>query len=772
LRAFHLRLFGPPALEADGVALDGRAAQRHRLALLALLALSPGQRLSRDKLIASLWPERDADGGRNLLKVSSYVLRSALGEDALLTAGDELRLNPDAVTTDVAAFEEAIATGDHARAAALYRAPLLDGFFLSDAPEFERWVDRERERLARACWTALEALAQQAEEAGDPAGAVEWWKRRAAQDPFDSRVALRLMQALETGGNVAGALQHASVHERLLQDEFGVAPAPEITAFAERLRREGKQRPATRPVDPAAMDPPDTASPAAEVAPPVAAGGSAALPSSSAPLRRWRGRWLAAAGVGAVLVIAAGLQLWPGDSATEPSIVVLPFANLSADSANEYFSDGLTEEIITRLAAVPGLKVISRTSAMHYKGSSKPLPQIAGELGVDHVLEGSVRASGGRLRIAAQLIDARDDHHLWADSYEDDPADAFRLQEEIARQVVDAMELRLGARARRLLARPGTRNAEALEFYRRARFAWNSRTREGHERATEYFERAIARDSNYADAYAGLADVHLTAFQLNLFDVPESEVYSRLKWAAERALALDDESADAHTAVAITLWWQQNWPGAAREFRRAIELNPNHATALSWYSLLLRGMGRFDEAMRTSRRARELDPFAVVVVYNNGWHCYHARDFACAEELYRSALEITDYPSAWRGLGLAYTHMGRAAEAQQAVERAIALAPHRTDFIADLAYVQARAGLAGDARATLHDAKREPWESFNVARAHIALGEPDSAFAWLERSNWRWPHRAARDDPALDPLRGDARFATLEEWVEREMGMR
>src|SRR5688500_17233263 len=237
---FFLRLFGSPSIEASdggGVPLSGRVAQRHRLALLALIARAPGQRLSRDKLIAYLWPESDAERGRNLLKVSSYVLRSELGESALLSEGEDLRLNADVVLSDAVELEAALTRGDHARAIALYKGPFLDGFHLSDAPEFEQWAAGERERLAARYAKALEALAEQAEATGNASAAAEWWKTRAAQDPYDSRIALRLMRSLDATGNPAAALQHASVHRRLLEQELGMTASPEIVAFAEQLRR-------------------------------------------------------------------------------------------------------------------------------------------------------------------------------------------------------------------------------------------------------------------------------------------------------------------------------------------------------------------------------------------------------------------------------------------------------------------------------------------------------------------------------------------------------
>jgi adenylate cyclase len=765
---FHLRLFGSPSIEADdggGIPLSGRVAQRHRLALLALIAMAPGQRLSRDKLISYLWPESDAERGRNLLKVSSYVLRTELGETAVLSEGDDLRLNADVVHTDAVELDAALARGDHAEAVALYKGPFLDGFFLSEAPEFEQWAARERERLTARYAKALEALADQAEAKGDAARAAEWWKARAVLDPYDSRVALRLMQSLEASGNRAAALQHASVHQRLLAHEFGIAPASEIVAFAEQLR--------TKP--PVAADASAARESQLELAAPPSPPTLVEQPGRS---ERGRGKVFSKKTAFALtsIVLVAGVLWTIGPGLSQPperSIAVLPFINMSSEGDDEFFNDGLTEEIITGLSAVPELRVISRTSAMHYKGSEKPLPEIARELGVAHILEGSVRRNAGRVRISAQLIDARADEHLWAENYESDLEDVFRVQEQIARQVVRALEVELGERGNATLVRHGTRDPEAYRLYRRARYLWNTRTKEGHERAIEYYQRAIERDSTYADAYAGLADTYRTAWQLNVSKLPEAEAFARSRWAAERALALDDKSADAHVAFGASLQEQKNWPGMERELRRAIELNPSHATARTWYGLLLAGMGRPREALEESRRAYELDPFAIVPSSNYGWQCYLARDSDCAIDQYRRTLEIgPGYGRTHARLGFAYAQKGMLDEAVRALQTAIELHPERPDFVADLAYVQALRGETAAARENLERAKRQPFEPFNVGRAYVALREPDSAFAWLERSRWQWPHRAVLSDPALDPVRTDPRFARLVARVKGEMGIR
>jgi tetratricopeptide (TPR) repeat protein len=428
----------------------------------------------------------------------------------------------------------------------------------------------------------------------------------------------------------------------------------------------------------------------------------------------------------------------------------------------------MTEEVIARLSAASDLKVISRTSVMRYKGSTKSLRQIAEELGVSHVLEGTVRREGDKVRITAQLIDAGADHPLWSRSYDRELVDVLGMQDEIAREVGRALEVELGGR----MEARGTRDPQAYEFYRRGRFLWRQRTKDGHELAMQYYHRAIERDSSYAEPYAGLADAYLTAYQFNLSTIPEAEVYSRIRWAAERALALDDQSADAHTSFAVALWSQKDWPGAERELRRAIELNPG--AARSWYAQLLSGMGRLDEAVEQSRHAAELDPLAPLTVLNHGSMCYLARDYDRAIAVLRDALEIND---AWAGtyaaLSLAYAQKGMDEAATRAASKAVELGGRQiSSFLAGLAYVHARAGRRAEAEQVLQRAKTEPWEGFSIARAYAALGEPDSAFAWLDRSSWRWPHRAVLADPALDPLRSDPRFARLSARVAREMGIR
>ena len=508
----------------------------------------------------------------------------------------------------------------------------------------------------------------------------------------------------------------------------------------------------------------------------------------------WAGaRGLRRAAAGAALAVAAA-SLWvarqrgaerdaassAAAAAATPSIVVLPFVNMTSDAGNDYFSDGITEEIITQLAAVPTLKVISRTSAMHYKGSRAPLRQIAGELGVAHVLEGSVRRDGDRVRISVQLVNASTDQHLWSRSYDRQAVDVLGVQDAIAREVGRALEVTLGARGGVAPAR-GTRNAEAYEFYLRGRYHWQKRTKEGHDQAVAYFRHAIERDSTYADAYAGLADVYLTGYAQYIpgFADREGETYANLKWDAERAVALDVNSPLAHRALAILLWWQRDWPGAERELLRTLELNPGDEQARHWHAALLGLTGRIEDAVRETRRAYEQDPFNLTGSGHYVDRLLLARQYDRAIEQVRRTLEIDpSYPFAQRILGILYALTGRYPEAVRELRRVADAAPHIPDFRADLAYAVALAGRREEARRILReveslpDGARKRDAAFSIGRAYVALGDLDSAFAWLDRADWRWPHRGNRYDPTLDPVRADPRFVRLSERVDREMGMR
>ena len=407
-----LRLFGGALLESDGVALTGPAAQRHRIALLAMLAVSTPRGLTREKAMACVWPERDTEHARRLLNQSVHVLRKTLGDTALVTSGDELRLSRAALQCDVVAFEEALAADDRERALGLYTGPFLDGFFLSDAPEFERWVEEEREQFRHRYRQALTKLADERDSLGDHPGAADQWRRLLADDPYDARTTLRLMQALEKSGDRAAALRQARQHAVLMEQDFNARPNLEIVSLAERIRatpklavdvawqpaqpREKAESLLQQPVAPSAVD----ESPASQT---ERQGRTKGMTALSRP--RWR--WI---GVGATLLLVLAYAYVSGFSRRSPApirrIAVLPLANLTGDPAQDYFVAGMHDALIAELAKIEALTVYSRQSVLRYQGSELPLPTIARELGADALVEGAVFKSGDSVRISTEVVRA------------------------------------------------------------------------------------------------------------------------------------------------------------------------------------------------------------------------------------------------------------------------------------------------------------------------------------------------------------------------------
>jgi serine/threonine-protein kinase len=754
-RTFRLELFGGATLAGeDGVALTGRAAQRHRLALLALLALAPGRRLSRDKLIAYLWPDTGAERGRNLMSVAAYVLRAALGGDALLSHGDDLCLNPAVIRADVVEFEAAVERGNPEGAVALYTGLFLDGFFLSGAPEFERWVESQREGLRRAYGKALEQLAERAGASGDEVGAAEWWQRRAVEEPYNSRVARRLMAALAAAGDRAGAIRHAQAHAARLGKEIGAEPDPEVTGLAERLLAGGIPRSAAEP--PAPVKGPRNLP--LSSAPPLA---------SPSPGSRRRRPWVA---LGLVVAGALTLVVWatrPWLSVTarsEPSVAVLPFVNLSDDENDDYFSDGMTEELIHALTNVEGLRVIARTSAFQFKHQSIDVREVGRRLGVTSVLEGSVRRSGPRLRITVQLVSTKEGTHLWSEAYDRELEDALAVQEDIARSVAGTLRPRL--RKTTSFVERHSENHEAYHLYLKGRHTVGQRTPAGVRQAIKYYEEAIARDPNYALAYSALADAHA-----RLYDIagdPPGEVLPRIRAAAGRALELDSTLAEPHAVLGWihTHAWQ--WAEAEAAFKRALELDPNRPDTYVDHSTYLDNMGRFEEALQACLRARELDPLSPRVAYNVVGSYLHLAQFepAIAEAHAMIALHPS-LPLSYDALGWALVDSGRPGEAIEPLERAVTLGEGRWLALANLGRAYAFVGRRSEAQAVLARLERDwgdtGFGNFAMAAVHLALGERQRALERLEQvyrlRHAKLPH--LRQWSAFEPLYGDPDFIRI-----------
>ena len=491
-------------------------------------------------------------------------------------------------------------------------------------------------------------------------------------------------------------------------------------------------------------------------------------PSSRA--RRARNKPVLAAGAAFILAIIA-LAVWFGSRGTlagdsgENSIAVLPFAFQSASREREYLRDGLTDELITALGRVAGLRVAGRSSSYRFKDQDPDIQIVGERLGVATVLEGSLSTEGDRLHVTARLVGVKDGFQIWAQSYDRTLRDVLTVQQDIARAIVGALRLELGAGAGPHWSTTAI-DPMAHDMYLRGRYEWNQRTEESLHRAIDWFQKALARDSSYAAAWSGMADTYITMFDYEMLTAAEAN--ARVRDAATRALALDPSSAEAHTSLAHAHLHDWEWEDALREFTRAIELDPGYAPAYHWHALALTTVGRVDEAVEAMRRAVLLDPLSVRMSADMGMALYAARryDDAVAQERKTLQMDSTSATASWI-MGMALEQSGRLAAADSAFQRAVTRRPGNPNFAAALARVHALEGRDSAAREILgpleQSAREQPTLAFFVALVHTARGDRDQAIQWLERSieARAGSVRYLKVEPRLDPLRSDPRFGAL-----------
>lgn len=709
----RLRTLGSPAVEGSRGPLSGAAGQRKSLAVLALLAASGVRGLGRDRILAYLWPETDAEKGGHRLSQLLHTLRRGLQAEDLFLGSSHLRLNPEVISSDLEEFHFALEVGDCERAVSAYGGPFLDGFYLSGAPAFERWVETQRAEYANRFTAALESVASTAERGGDWVAAVGWWRRLVAEDPYNSRLAVRLMEALSASGDRAGALHFAETHETLLRQDLGVAPDQALLAAAERIR--------AQPAVPR----------------------SAPVPVGQEP--------------------AEGLV----------SVAVLPFANLSAAPEDEYFSDGLTDELIDSLARVPGLRVVSRTSAFAFKGKEVGIREVAERLKVGAVVEGSVRRAGDRVRISAQLVSAADGYVLWGETYERSLADVFAVQEELARAIVHALSAKLAEAVGAPLVRPSTEVPDAYTLYLRGRYFSSKRTTDGLRAADDYYRQAIERDPNYALAHAGLAECYAMRGFDEFGDLPASEAMPQAKAAALRALEIDPQLAEAHATLGwVTFLYDWDWAAAESEFQKAIELKPSHTLAHVWYAVFLGAMGRSEESLKWILGAEALDPVSLLVHLTVArCYCFAQRYDEAIEQL-RATLEMEPtHVLTYVWLARAYGGKGLPAGALRAVERAMSFAGRLPILLSAAGGLYGLLGRHAEARGILEELRVEKGRdraprTYTCYEASVCagLGDADEAFRLLDRAyeersgylpflgvSWFW----------WNPLMSDPRFEAL-----------
>ena len=479
--------------------------------------------------------------------------------------------------------------------------------------------------------------------------------------------------------------------------------------------------------------------------------------------------WIVVAAV--VFLAAVGLYLFYPKSApitpTRKSIAVLPFKNLSDSKEDEYFSDGLTEDIITQLSKISGIdKVIARTSVMRYKQTDKSIRDIGKELDVTTILEGSVRRAGNQVRVVAQLIDVKNEGHLWADTYDKEMTQVFAIQSDVAQQIAAALEAKMTPAVKKSIEKKQTENTEAYQLYLKGRFYWNKRTLPDLQKSIEYFNQALAKDHDYALAYAGLASSYVI---LPAFGLLIEEYYQKAEEAATKALEFDSTLAEAHTVLAQIKENHYDWTTAERIYRRAIELNPGYATARQWYSGLLNTLGRFDEALAEAGRAVELDPLSLIINYNLSRTLLYMRQYQQAVDQCNKGIELDpNFPWSYSVRGNIAEALGKYDEAIKDYQKARLLS-HSSDpnTIGDIGAVYARTGRRDDAEKALRalDAyTRQGYSvSYYMAYVYYRLGDEDRTFALLEKSIHA--HDTSVMDlsgnPIWDDLRPDPRFVAL-----------
>jgi TolB-like protein len=460
--------------------------------------------------------------------------------------------------------------------------------------------------------------------------------------------------------------------------------------------------------------------------------------------------------------------------ASKIMLAVLPFENMSGQKSQEYFSDGLTEEMITQLGRMnpERLGVIARTSAMQYKNATKTAYQIGQELQVSHILEGSVRRARGRVRIAAQLIQVSDQTHLWAESYERGASDILSLQSDVAQAIARQIQIKLIPGARQRLTASGSVSAKAYEAHLKGRYLWNQRTPQALQKSIRYFEKAIQIDPDYAAAYAGMADSYLTLQDDGL--LPTLKATAEAKRASGQALRRDDMLAEPHISLAHAYFHEFNWLASEREFKCGLELNPNYATAHFYFANYLLVKEQFPEALAEARRAQALDPVSLPAGANTAVSLYFGRQYDEAIEQSLQVLESNpSFARSYEDLGRAYLEKGMWREAITAFKKAVTRSGRGSGYVASLAHAYALAGKRREALNLLKEisefARKRYVSPFAFALVYAGMGKKDEAFVWLEKA---YQERAsalpfAKINPRLTPLHTDPRFHKL----VRRMGL-
>jgi TolB-like protein/Tfp pilus assembly protein PilF len=679
------------------------------MAVLAMIARAGPRGISRDRLRAALWPDAAEESGRHALKQALYALRRDAGVAEPFLGTRELRLNPDEVSSDVTEFEDLRQRGQHARAAAVCEGPFLEGFRLASVPEFEYWMEEEREALQRALADTLAHLARTAREAGDPAGAVLWSRRMVALDPLNARLTLDLMTALLAAGDRAGALQQARVYESLIAQQLDLPPDPGIVGLTTRIR-EGTVLPAAVAVEPAVATP------------------ASALPSH--PIVR--------------------------SSMPDLAVAVLPFAYLPLDADSGLLADGLTEETISALGRLGDLSVVGRMPHTLIRDDAPDLAAIAERFGVTAAIEGSVRRGNESVRITVRLLRVRDGRLLWTERYDREPGNPLALQDNLARAIALGVQDTL-RRAAGLPPAPTARE-RADELYTRGTRAWTPQSA-GLGEGLEYFRQALALDPEHARAHAALAESYT---QLAFYGfLPAPRAATLVDAAAREAMRLAPELAESHLARGTSLLWvDREFAAGIVELERALAIDPRLVVAQARLAFVrLCHDGPADPGRAGAERAATVTGATGLSRVMYGQQLLAAGRLDEAIDALHAAIDIeAPHFLAYHWLVAAYVRKGRGADAVAAAVAEASLSDRHPWSLMSLVVACATAGQMTRAR-TLLDTLTARAESGYVqasilAQAHAAVGDLDGGVRLLERA-------VEERDPSMMMLKTFPMFAVF-----------
>jgi serine/threonine-protein kinase len=755
----EFRLLGTLHLtDAEGREVESLLTRSRRLALLAYLAAATPRGLHRrDTLLTLFWPELDQEHARAALRQALHVLRDALGDDVVVTRGDEeVGIARDALWCDVAAFDDAVAAGYSREALELYRGNLLEGFFIPDAGDFERWLETERARLVQAAVRSARGLLEQGEAAGDVTAAVEWAQRAAQLVPHDEEVQRQLITLLDRLGDRAGAVETYEEFAKRVAADLETEPAAETKALLAAVRA----RQTAGPVGPLTRF----------------GAGAAQVVAATAPSRRVL--WPALMGTGLVgLLLAANAGGWPGRLWPRPTpiraVAVLPLESLSGDSSQAWFADGMTEALITDLGRIAALRVSSRGAVMQFRRTARPLRDVVRDLHVDAVVEGGVQRSGDTVRVDLRLIDGPSGYQLWAGRIEASVRDRFAIEDSVARSVAAALGVSVTPAERRALRTPPTGNQQADELYLRAKVRIRHETREDDSVAIALLERAVALDPRFAAAHAALA--HAYGLRVGQFAPGDSVALERAFVTVEKALQLNPDLAEAHYARAGLLWGATKkfaHEQAIQEDQRALALNPNLSEAHHHLGTIYLHIGLLDEAVAEFQRALILNPFDANAQRRIGIAQIYRGRYEDGYAIFRRVGPEAN-PSLWTyQIAWALLYLGRDAEAAARMEEYLRAHPEDRGGVVRSTRAILRAK-RGDAAGAAEDVRQAVsagrgfthfhHTAYNIASVYAILRQPSSALHWLHRAaDEGWPcYPYFANDPNLANIRDDSTFITF-----------